>query len=73
MAMYKELHSRKDIDWIYVSRRDGGRGLASIKDSVDLSIQWLEDYIENCGRRLIAATRNNTNDMRTSGMTITRK
>ena len=30
----------------YVSRKEGGRGLASIKDRVDASIQRLEDYIE---------------------------
>ena len=51
----------------------GGRGLASIEDSVDTSIQWLEDYIEKREGRLIRATRNNTNDTRISRMIITRK
>ena len=33
----------------------------------------LEDYIRKCGGRLIAATRNNTNDTSTRGTIITRK
>ena len=45
MTMHKALHPRDDIDRLYVSRKEGGRGLASIKDSVDASIQRLEDYI----------------------------
>ena len=36
-------------------------------------IQRLEDCIQKRGRRLITATRNNTNDTRTSGTIITRK
>ena len=36
----------------YVSRKEGERGLASIEDSVDPSIQ-LEDYIEKCRGSLI--------------------
>ena len=73
MIMHKALHPRDDVDRLYLSRREGERRLAGIEDSVDASIQRLEDYIEKRGGRLIAATRNNTNDMRTSGTTITRK
>ena len=53
----------------YVSRRDGGRELFSIEESVDASIQRLEDYTEMHGERLITATRNNTNDTRISRTT----
>ena len=44
--MHKALHPRDDVDRLYVSRKEGGRGLASIEDTVDASIQRLEDYIE---------------------------
>ena len=54
------LHLRDDIDRLYVSRETGGRGLACIEDSVDPSIRRLEDYIQKHGKRLITATRNNT-------------
>ena len=64
MTMHKALHPRDDIDRLNVSRR-GGKGLTSIEDSVDASIQ-LEDYIEKRRGRLITATRNITDDTRTS-------
>ena len=54
-------------------KKRGGKRLASTEDSLDTSIHLLEDYIEKRGGRLIKSTRNNTNDMRTSGTTITRK
>ena len=44
MTMHKAIHPRDDADRLYVSRKEGGRGLASIEDSVDASIQWLEDH-----------------------------
>ena len=68
MTMHKALHPRDDIDRLYVSRKEGRRGLASIEDSVDASIQRLEDYIEKHERGLITAIRNDTIDDR---MTIT--
>ena len=73
MTMYRTLHSKDDVDWLYVSRKDGGRGFASIEDSVDASIQRLEDYIEKHERGLITAIRNNTDNAITNRMTITRK
>ena len=42
MTMHKALHPRDDLDRLYVSRKEGGRGLACIEDSVDASIQLLE-------------------------------
>ena len=71
--MHKALHPRDDVDRLYVSRKEGGSGLTIIEDSVDASIQRLEDYIEKRERRLITATRNNTDNMRTNKTTITRK
>ena len=47
MTVHKALHPRDDVDRLYVSRKEGGRVLASIEDSIDASIQQLEDYIEN--------------------------
>ena len=36
--MHEALHPRDDVDKLNVSRKDGGRGLASIEDGVDASI-----------------------------------
>ena len=37
MTMHKALHPRDEVDRLYVLRREGGRGLAGIEDSVDTS------------------------------------
>ena len=70
--MHKVLHPRNDIDRLYVSRKEGGRGLASIEDSVDALIQQLEDFIEKHEGILITATRNNTDVTRISRLEITK-
>ena len=56
--MHKVLHQRNNVDRLYVSWKEGRRGLSSIEDSVDASIQQLEDYIEKHEAGLITATRN---------------
>ena len=71
--MHKALYLKHDIDRLYVSWKEGGRGLASIEDSVDASIQRLEDYIEKHERGLITATRKDTDNTIDDRMTITRK
>ena len=73
MTMHKTLHTRDDVDRLYVLRKEGGRGLASIEDSVDTSIQRLEEYIEKHERRLITAIRKNTDNTIDNRMTNTRK
>ena len=71
--MHKSLHHRNHVDRLYVPRKEGGRGIASIEDSVDTLIQWLEDYIEKHERGLITATKNNTDNTIDNRITITRK
>ena len=73
MTMHEALHPTDDVNRLYVSRKEGGKGLASTEDSVDASIKWFEDYIEKCRGRLITATRNNIDDTKTSRPEITRK
>ena len=73
ITMHKALYPRDDVDRLYVSRKEGGRGLASIEDAVDASIQRLEDYIEKHERGLITAIRNDTDNTIDKRMTITRK
>ena len=71
--MHKALHPRDDVDRLYVSRKEGRRGLASIEDSVDVSIQRLEDYVQKHERGLITSTRYDTENTMNNRMTITRK
>ena len=73
MTIHKALHPRDDVYRLYVSRKEGGRGLTSIEDSVDASIQQLEDFIEKHERGLIPAIRNDTDNTIDDWMTTTRK
>ena len=41
--MHIALDPRDDIDSFYLSRKEGGKGRASIEDRVDASIRRLED------------------------------
>ena len=71
--MQKALHPRDEVDRLYVPGKEGGGGLASIEDSVDTSIQQLENSIEKHERGLITAIRNNTDNTIANRMTKTRK
>ena len=73
MTMHKALHPTDDVDRLYVSRKEGGRGHTSIEDSVDASIQRLEDYIEKHDGGLITAIKNDANNTVTNIIKITRK
>ena len=73
MTMHKALHSRDDVDRLYVSRKEGGRKLTSIEDTVDASIQRLEDYIEKHEWGLITTIGNDTDSTIDERMTTTRK
>ena len=72
-TMHKALHSRDDVDRLYVSRKEGRIGLGSTKDSVDASIQRLEDYIEKYERGLITTIKNDTDNTIDDRMTTKRK
>ena len=71
--MHKALHPRDHVDRQYVSRKEGGRELTSIEDSLDASIQRLEHYIEKHERGLITTIRNDTDNTIDDRMTTTRK
>ena len=45
--MHKTLHPKEDINRLYMSRKEGGRGLARIEDSLDTSIKRFEEDIKN--------------------------
>ena len=73
MTIYKVLHSRDNVECLYVPRKERERGLATIEDSVDASIQRLEDYREKHERGLITTIRNDTDKKIDDRMTTTRK
>ena len=71
MTMPKAIHPRDDVDRLYELRKEGGRGLASIEDSVDASIQRLEDYIRKHEGGLHTAIKNDTDNTMNNRKTTT--
>ena len=55
--MYGALHPKSDVDRLYMPRKEGGRGLISIEDCVELAIRGLGVYIHGSEERLIQAAR----------------
>ena len=73
MTMHKTLRPRDDVNTLYLSRKEGRRGLESMEDIVDVSIQLLEDYIEKHHGGQITAIGNDADNTIDDRMTITRK
>ena len=71
MTMPNDLHLRNDVDRLYVSIKEEGRGIVSSEDSVDVQIQRLEDYIEKYEGGLYTGIRNDTDKTIGNRMTIT--
>ena len=73
MTMHKVIHPRDDVDRLYVSRKEGGRGLASIEHSFDASKEQLEDDIQKHYGGLITDIRSDNDKTMENRMTITKK
>ena len=56
-TIYGALHAKSDVDRFHIPRKEGGRRLRSIEDSVDLAIRGLELYFHGSEERLIQAAR----------------
>ena len=56
-TVYGGLHSKSDVDRLYIPRKDGGRGLIAIEDCVELAVRGLEVYVHGSEERLIQAAR----------------
>ena len=52
-TIYGALHPKSDVDRLYIPRKEGGRGLISIEDCVELAIKGLEVYVHGSEKRLI--------------------
>ena len=56
-TIYGALHPKSDVDRLYVPRKEGGRGLISTEDCVELAIRGLEVYVHGSEERLIQAAK----------------
>ena len=57
MTMNKELHPRSDVDRLYVSRMEGGRGLIGCKMCVKAEENSLGWYVKHHSEPLVVAVR----------------
>ena len=73
MTMHKVFYPRDDKDRLYLSWKEGRRGLANFQDSVDDSIQKLESYIHKGRRKFITPIKNNTDNKIMNKSEINRK
>ena len=69
--MHKALHTIDYIDRLYVSRKEGRRGLTSIEDCIDGTIQELEEYTKKSKEKLITTA--NNSDINRNNLRINRK
>ena len=57
LTIYDALHSKSDKGRLYIPRKEGGRGLISTEDYVELAIRGLEVCVHGSEDRLIQAAR----------------
>ena len=62
-TIYEALHPKSDVDRLYIPRKEGGSGLISIEDCVELAIRCLEVYVHGSEERLIQAARGDKIDV----------
>ena len=74
MTMYGALHPKRDVDRLYIKRKEGGGGLMSVECYVREEENSLGFYVANSEENLIkgvyAAETINTEDTSTSGAVL---
>ena len=55
-TVYNSLHTRADVDRLYVPKKEGGRGLAKIQDSMNMKEHSLSRYVDTSEKELLKAT-----------------
>ena len=62
MNMYNALHPRDSVARPHLPRKEGGRGLMSVEDCVELASLGWENYIQKSTERLITSARRDLED-----------
>ena len=55
MTTHRALHPQTDVDILYILRNNGGRGMISVEDCVEMETESLKKYAENSNERLLKA------------------
>ena len=57
MTMHNALHPKSNVDRLYLLRKDGGRGLLGVEDTVNIAKVSLKKYVNNSTERLLSSLR----------------
>ena len=57
MTMHNALDPRSNVDRLYIPRGEGGRGLLSVEDTVNLAKLRLQEYVKMSDEMLVSAAR----------------
>ena len=57
LTIYRSLHPQADVGKLYVKRSQGGRGLISVEDCVNIEFGSLHKYVGGSSERLLMATK----------------
>ena len=55
MNMHRALHAQADVDRLYIKRAEGGRGMISVEDCVEMETNSLHKYIVESKEKLLKA------------------
>ena len=55
MTMHNALHPKSNVNRIYIARKEGGRGLQGVKETVNLTNLVFENYVKESIERLLTA------------------
>ena len=55
--MHNGFHPKSNVDRLYLSRSEGGRGLNGVQYTVETAILGLRNYVRNSKERLLIAAR----------------
>ena len=57
MTILSALHPKSNVDRLYIPRKEGGRGLQGVVETVNLTNFGLENYVKESRERLVSAAR----------------
>ena len=57
MTMHKALYPKSNVDRLYISRNEGGRGLISVEDTIETSKIGLERHVQESKELLLSAAK----------------
>ena len=57
MNMHRALHPQADVDRLYIKRAEGGRGMISVEDCVEIETNSLHQYVVESKEKLLKAVK----------------